>query len=770
MHAIARTSLRRPAATLALLALVTLGLGSGALRLESEAGYRAFLGAEHPALRELDAFVERFGGGLPFAAVWSCRESSACASVFDRASLAMAHDVARSLEATPGVRRVDGPATSGLLAPVLFELPEARTLFGDGEPHPELDALAGHALRAPSWVGQIVSGDGQSGALLVHLESSDARVGARVLHRLRALLAPHEARGFVFHLVGGPVEFVVAGDELARNTARIVPLMVVLVALVLALLFRSWLEAGVALLCVGAAVAWTLGLMGWLGWPQNSLTQALAPLVLVIGVCDAMHVLAGYATALGDGRAASRREREDAMQAVARQVGGPCLLTTLTTAAGFASFAVSGLASFVRFGWVAAFGVCAALLLTFTLLPILTVRAPLASAAPPRVAPRWERALSALVAFSRERAVAVVAASLLLLGLALSGFAMLRVDASFEDLYGEQSQVVRWVEAASLHLRAPETLEIALDPADGLEPHAPAALRVVAAVETLAELDGLAAALSILTPLREAHALAHRDELPLDDSGRAAERAGQMLRLLRFEDPDLLRLFVDPKGGYRVSLQSRKLPQAELRDLLAEVDVRLARLLPEGWSATVTGPLAVVGTLVDEIRSTQLRSFTLAGGLVLALVALFLRSLPMAMLALLPTALPVLVTLGAMGWAGVPLDVGTAMAGAVLLGLAVDDVIHLLTAFRRHRDAGSHRQVAVGAAVHDVGRALVTSSAALATGFLVLAFSPWRSLASFGLVASLAIAAALAAVLVLLPALLTLSARVRARPAAARSR
>ncbi len=440
------------------------------------------------------------------------------------------------------------------------------------------------------------------------------------------------------------------------------------------------------------------------------------------------------------------------------QVGAPCLLTTLTTAAGFASFAVSGLESFSRFGWIAAFGVVAALLLSFTLLPILAVRAPLGRAAPPRVQARWDRALSVLVAFSRRRAAAIVIASLALLGLALSGFAALRVDASFEDLYGEDSQVVRWVEAASRFLRDPETLEIALDPPPALPTDDPRALRVVDSVETLADLEGLGPALSILTPMREANALVHRDELPLDGA-RAAERTRQLLRLLRFEEPDLVRLFVDPQGGYRVSLQSRKLPQRDLRRVLGEVDERLERLLPAGWSATVTGPLAVVGRLVEEIRSTQLRSFALAGALVLALVALFLHSLPLALLALLPTLLPVLVTLGAMGWSGVPLDVGTAMVGAVLLGLAVDDVIHLLTAHRRHRAAGARPEDAVQSAVRDVGRALATSSAALAAGFLVLALSPWRSLASFGLVASLAIAAALAAVLVLLPALLTLAGR-----------
>lgn len=372
MHHLVTFSLRRPGATLGLIVLVTLGLGAGALRLETEAGYRAFLGADHPAVRALDATAQRFGGGLPFAAVWSCGESRACDSVFDPRSLAMAHAVARGLEATAGVRRVDGPATSPLLAPVFLELPEVRRLAPDGVPVDELDELAERARRDPTWVGQIVSADGRAGALLVHLESSDPRLGADALAELRRRLEPWENEGFVFHLVGGPVEFVVAGAELASDVARIVPLMVALVAIVLVLLFRSWLDAAVALVSVGAAVAWTLGLMGWLGWPQNSLTQALPPLVLVIGVCDAMHVLAGYVSRSAARVGASREERERALHEVAREVGLPCLVTTLTTAAGFISFAASGLPSFARFGWIAAFGVGAALVLCFSLLPILT--------------------------------------------------------------------------------------------------------------------------------------------------------------------------------------------------------------------------------------------------------------------------------------------------------------------------------------------------------------------------------------------------------------
>jgi preprotein translocase subunit SecF len=331
------------------------------------------------------------------------------------------------------------------------------------------------------------------------------------------------------------------------------------------------------------------------------------------------------------------------------------------------------------------------------------------------------------------------------------------VDAGFEDLYGEDSQVVRWVQAASRHLRAPETLEIALAAPAGTAAHSPAALAVVAEVESISRLPGLGAALSILTPMRELHQLTHGEPLPLGASAEE-ERARRMLRLLRFEDPELVGFFLADDGGYRVSFQSEKLPQQELRALLREVDASLAATLPAGWNATVTGPLAVVGVMIDEIRATQLRSFSLAGVLVFALLLLFFRSAGIAGMALVPALLPVLLSLGAMGLAGVPLDVGTAMVAAVLLGLAVDDAIHLLSAYQRHHDAGRSPEEAVGAAVRDVGRAVVTSSAALTLGFLVLTLAPWQSLASFGFVAAVAALSALASVLLVLPALLTVLA------------
>jgi predicted RND superfamily exporter protein len=142
-------------------------------------------------------------------------------------------------------------------------------------------------------------------------------------------------------------------------------------------------------------------------------------------------------------------------------------------------------------------------------------------------------------------------------------------------------------------------------------------------------------------------------------------------------------------------------------------------------------------------------------------VAIFLRSPGLALAGMIPAVLPIVVTLGAMGWAGMSLDMGRAMIAAVLLGIAVDDSIHVLRHYQLRRVAGDDPNDAIRSAVLHVGRAIVTTSLSLSLGFLALAASAWQSIASFGLFVSLAILGALAAALVVLPALVFAWAKVR---------
>ena len=756
MQHLAAWAVRHPAAVAALALALTVGLGAGALRVGTDSGYRAFLGANHPVVRELDAVAARFGGGVPFAVTFRCGEGAPCRSIFDPPALELAHTLASRLAAVPGVRRVDGPATSPLLVSELFELPRARQLAPEGVPAPDLAELAPRALADPLWVSQIVSPAGDAGALIVTLEDSASATAERAIDETLAAIAPYETRGFSFALAGGPVEFVVAGRDLDRQAQRLVPAIVVLVGAILWLTFRSVAPALLALGTVGIALLWTIGVQGWLGWPRTSFFQVLPPLLLTIGVCDGIHLLSAYAerlAAAGGGDIA----RAPALAGALANVARPCLYVALTTAAGFVSFQGSGLESLVRFGWIAAFGVMAALVATFTLLPVALVRLPAHRLSPARTHAAWERTIDHIATHVSRWRRRTLVLTLLLSLLAAAGLFRLRIDASFEEIYGERNPVVRWAHEAA-RVRSAETLDVALALPPGVPPTDLEALRTLARLEALAR-PGLGRPLSILTPMRELHALFYGGALALDGSEAKPERFVSLLRMLRAEAPELVALYVAPAQGdepaaLRLSFQGEKLPQDRLRALVADVEREIVALLPPGYTARVTGPLVVVSRMIDEIRDTQIGSFGSALLLVGALTALCLRSIPLALLAMVPTTLPVLLTLGAMGGLGVPLDIGTAMVASIVLGLGVDESLHLLSAYRRLRAAGLERAAAIEESIRDVGRPLLTSALALGAGFLVLAFVPWKSLASFGAVSVVAIAASLLADLLVLPALL----------------
>ena len=123
--------------------------------------------------------------------------------------------------------------------------------------------------------------------------------------------------------------------------------------------------------------------------------------------------------------------------------------------------------------------------------------------------------------------------------------------------------------------------------------------------------------------------------------------------------------------------------------------------------------------------------------------------------------LPVVVVLGFMGHAGIRLDIATVTIAAALLGIIVDDTVHMLYQLR---DALSKyapskwdtREEALREVARHSGLAIVSTSFVFCLGFGVIAFAGLKSVAYVGLLISVGVATALVADLVLMPALLSL--------------
>jgi hypothetical protein len=221
----------------------------------------------------------------------------------------------------------------------------------------------------------------------------------------------------------------------------------------------------------------------------------------------------------------------------------------------------------------------------------------------------------------------------------------------------------------------------------------------------------------------------------------------------------------DPRDGsvwLRLMLRAReRQPAATKRAIIADVRRIAAEEFPGAAgepAAEVTGFFVLLAQLVDRILADQWLTFGLSAiGIFLLLAVAFANPL-LAAVALVPNGLPIFVVLGLLGWAGVRINMGTAMIAAVSLGLSVDSSIHYIVAFRRRLAEGQPLAAALETAHGTAGRAMVFSTLALVVGFLSLTTSGFIPTVSFGWLSCLTLAGGLLGNLVVLPVLLVLLA------------
>jgi predicted RND superfamily exporter protein len=150
----------------------------------------------------------------------------------------------------------------------------------------------------------------------------------------------------------------------------------------------------------------------------------------------------------------------------------------------------------------------------------------------------------------------------------------------------------------------------------------------------------------------------------------------------------------------------------------------------------------------------QLRGLGLAVAVITLVLLAALRSARLVTIALIPNLVPIVMIFGLMGWLQVPLDAGTVIVGCLALGIAVDDTVHLISAFQESYDRDGGAAAALGEALSRVAHPLVLTSVAVGTGFALLGLSEFTFTRNLGLLVAGVMGICLLADLILLPTLL----------------
>jgi predicted RND superfamily exporter protein len=265
---------------------------------------------------------------------------------------------------------------------------------------------------------------------------------------------------------------------------------------------------------------------------------------------------------------------------------------------------------------------------------------------------------------------------------------------------------------------------------------------------------------SIIDVSKETHQALNENRADYYAIPSSRELVAQEFLLFENSGSDDLEQLVDTR--FQIARVTMNLPYASpayYQPFIARIDSLARETLGEDVEIVVTGFVSLMTRSLDAISTSLVRSYLIALAIITPLMFLLLGTLRTGTAAMVPNLAPIILTLGLMGWAGIPLDTFTLLIGSIAIGLAVDDTIHFMHIFRKCYEELGDTASAVRETLKTTGHALLVTSTVLSLSFFVYAFASLANLVKFGLLTGVTIIFAFIADITLSPALMALSTR-----------
>jgi hydrophobe/amphiphile efflux-3 (HAE3) family protein len=741
--------LRHRVTMLALLLAITAVAGYFATRLQFDNSIEIWFREGDEGLARYRDFLDLFESDEFFVV------AMAPGQVFTTRNLAYLNRVARRIEGVEHVLRVVSLTNVEIpravfdgvvIGPLMNEIPSE---IG------ELEEIRRLAMSSGILSGTLLSPEGDATAIVAqteHLEGqSDYRL--EMIRQVRSILLEESKGRPELHLGGGPVFDEAFFRYTERDFLLFVPVVFFLVTAVILVIFRRPFSVLLPLGVVLLTEVWIFGLIGLLGLKINVISTILAPLLLAVGIADSIHLLSQYYEDLEEGMT----KRESIAQAF-QNVFAPCLLTTLTTAAGLLSLLTSQLAPLRVFGTLAALGIVLAFVITMVFMPVALsfTKPPSARALASHRTGVLARVLVLFGRIGTRHAGLVMVVSVLLSVAAVYSAMRIEVGTNTMDYFKTTDPIRRAINFIDTRIGGTVSLEFLLEGEQEGAFKEPAALAKMEALSSYLDgIPGVTRTYSIVDHLKEMNRVMHGGNPVHYSLPGTREGVAQYLLLMEGSD-DLESMIQDDARIARVSARVRMEDSIALTAKLDEIEQYLEASFTDGLTAKTTGLAKLMHAMEAYLLSSQIRSFSIAFVVILIMMAMMLRSFRLGLFAMIPNFLPVLLTMGIMGAAGFHLDVGTVTIASIILGMVVDDSIHFLHRFREQILRRQDPSEAIRASIQGVGKAIFSTSIILALGFWVLCLGSFRPNIHFGLLSGIAILMALFADLVVLPAAITL--------------
>ena len=596
--------------------------------------------------------------------------------------------------------------------------------------------------------------DEKAGSLVISLETEDSldyNQSIELLTALRSMLQTHGLNEY--HLLGRTFFYEALVNMQKQELMRTTIFATVLVVLILFLVYRRVVVVAIALSSIILALVLFLGTLSLLGKELNTLSSFYPILLLIVGTSDVIHIMDDYLAQLRIGH-----KKNEAMLRTLKEVGVSTLLTSVTTAIGFASLLTSKSSVVSDFGINSALGVLIAFVtivgFACSLLLLIDKKYVIPKQA---VSGKWVAGLTHINAFTKKFPNRILVFSLVFTGICFWGLSKVNTNYRIKQSLPNGSVIAADFDFFQKSYGGFRPLQVAVtaqgdhkvtdfDATKEIE-------KAVLELKKLAPIQNVRSVNTLYKGLNKANNLNKSEYFVLPEKEETFENYKREIKKIARKPFGKLVNAAETKTRITakvldVGLDTLNKVYQKFNDFAAvQTDTNLVKF-------KLTG----TGILLDKnafyVKDSLIQGLLMGLLLVAIIMAILFKNLKLILISLLPNLLPLLFAAALLGFLGIPLEATISVVFAIVFGIAVDDTIHFLGRYKIGLSKGLSKEEALQQTFVETGRALVITTITLFFGFSVLLFSVHTPSITIGLLVSVTLLTALILDLLLLPVLI----------------
>ena len=651
-------------------------------------------------------------------------------------------------------------------------------------------------LTSPIYKDNLVSHDLKTTAIVLNLKKDNTTLSKDILReqnhqnivKIRKIIKQFSSnhKDITLYLGGTPM---IADDlvEFVKHDIKIFgSSIIILLIIILAILFRKirWVILPLFICTVSIVIA--SGFLGLFDWQITIISSNFISLQLIMNLSLVVHLIVKYQELQEKNKTHTQKEL---LLLTVTSMAKPSFFVVLTTVVGFSSLIFSSILPVINFGYMMSFGIIISLITTFILFPL--VLSFLNTTEDNKQNSHAKSFTASLPHIIFKYYKTIIAISIILAILAISGAMKLKVENSFIDYFKHNTEIYKGMKLIDQNLGGTTPLDIIItfkdnsnniksidivsnDDTDMMDEFddefsddksnedywfTPTKMALITKVHNyLEKQNGIGKVLSLATIGKIGKILNNGKDLD-----------GLTLSLLYKKLPSKYKsVILSPyinieKNQLRVStrvidskkgLNRNKLIKTIRSDLLKIIDKNYATF-------NITNLLVIYDNLLQSLFQSQIETLGLTVILLFMMFLILFRDFTIATVAMIANIIPVGVIFAFMGYNNIPLDMMTITIAAISMGIAVDDTIHYIHRFNYEMKLHNNIKEAIINSHKSIGKAMFYTSTIIIVGFILLVLSNFIPTIYFGLLIVLAMFMAILADLLLLPALLYLKSKIK---------